>query len=142
MVLKVGGWVVTVPHIQAWLRKATPPDWENRDLMESPEADDVCFALLKWVEEGTSVLKDQCEILCLPSGKQSIVAYIYRHYGDDDPTENSVQFKPVVETLQDKDIKKKLLAESGLNDEDLPWMTILRPSGYKSRADMFEEMER
>ncbi|KIJ32389.1 hypothetical protein M422DRAFT_265717 [Sphaerobolus stellatus SS14] len=115
MVYKTGGWYLTIPKAQEWLLKATTPDWECRSLAESQEHDEIWHALLG-----------------------GIAAYIYRRYGEDDPKETAKSFKPVPETQEDKDLKKLVLQESGLDDKDLVWVTIVRPSGYRSYEEIWD----
>ncbi|KIJ24636.1 hypothetical protein M422DRAFT_274541 [Sphaerobolus stellatus SS14] len=137
MVYKTGGWYLTIPKAQEWLLKATTPDWECRSLAESQEHDEIWHALLVWVNEN-SVLKGKGEALFLPLAEGGIAAYIYRRYGEDDPKETAKSFKPVPETQEDKDLKKLVLQESGLDDKDLVWVTILRPSGYRSYEEIWD----
>ncbi|KIJ38542.1 hypothetical protein M422DRAFT_781446 [Sphaerobolus stellatus SS14] len=137
MVYKTGGWYLTIPKAQQWLLKATTPNWECRSLAESQEHDEIWHALHVWVDE-SSVLTGKGEALFLPLAKGGIAVYIYRRSGVDDPKETAESYKPVPETQEDKDLKKLVLEESGLDDKDLAWVTVLRPSGYRSFEEVWD----
>ncbi|KAG2130257.1 hypothetical protein DEU56DRAFT_740764 [Suillus clintonianus] len=45
----------------------------------------------------------------------------------EDPESTVVHFSRFMELDADRDVKKQVMEESGLNDEDLPWVTIADP---------------
>ncbi|KAG1815053.1 uncharacterized protein BJ212DRAFT_1273360 [Suillus subaureus] len=45
----------------------------------------------------------------------------------EDPKSTVSHFYRVRELDADREVKKRVLEESGLNDEDLPWVTVVDP---------------
>ncbi|OJA21326.1 hypothetical protein AZE42_13208 [Rhizopogon vesiculosus] len=117
MVFKIAGWVLRFEQVRTWLGK----QGRKHDHLEN---DDLMIDLNRWFEErGIDYLWAVCTDY--PRGVQSVIVLARRQREDHKSTVSHCY--RVRETDTDRDVKKQVLEESGLADEDLPWVTIADP---------------
>jgi hypothetical protein len=116
MVFKIAGYVLSFQQVRTWLDK----QGRKHDHLEN---DDLMIDLNHWFEEREiTYLWAVCTDY--PLGKAVIV--LARRQREDHKSTVSYCYR-VRETDTDRDVKKQVLEESGLADEDLPWVTIADP---------------
>ncbi|KAG1863028.1 hypothetical protein F4604DRAFT_1718125 [Suillus subluteus] len=118
MVLKIAGWVFSFEQVRAWLKKQDNPYQHSPDEFLATE-------LNFWFKERNidylwAVGTDY------PRGSMQPVVVLARRRRED-PKSTVSHFYRVRELDADREVKKHLLEESGLNDEDLPWVTVVDP---------------
>ncbi|KAG2120440.1 uncharacterized protein F5147DRAFT_646948 [Suillus discolor] len=104
MVLKIAGWVFSFEQARAWLKKQDHPYQHSPDEFLATE-------LNFWFRE---------------KNRLSPVIVLARRRRED-PKSTVSRFYRVRELDADREVKKQVLEESGLNDEDLPWVTVADP---------------
>ncbi|KAG2130260.1 hypothetical protein DEU56DRAFT_815993 [Suillus clintonianus] len=118
MVLKIGGWAFSFEQVRTWLEKQGQ---QYQHLQDEYLSGDLNF----WFKERNidymwAIPTDY------PRGSCQPVIVLARRQRED-PKSTVVHFSRFMELDADRDVKKQVMEESGLNDEDLPWITIADP---------------
>ncbi|KAG1779335.1 hypothetical protein EV702DRAFT_96506 [Suillus placidus] len=118
MVFKIAGWVFSFEQVRAWLEKQGQ---QHQHLPDEFLATDLNY----WFKERNidylwAVGTDY------PRGSLQPVIVLVRRRRED-PKSTVFRFYCVRELDADREVKKQVLEESGLNDEDLPWVTVADP---------------
>ncbi|KAG0699813.1 hypothetical protein DFH29DRAFT_31382 [Suillus ampliporus] len=118
MVFKIAGWVFSFEQVLTWLEK-------QGQKHQHLENDSLAIDLNYWFKERNI---DYLWAVCTdyPHGSMQPVIVLVRRRRED-PKSTVSHYYRVRELDADREVKKQVLAESGLNDEDLPWVTVADP---------------
>jgi len=118
MVFKIAGWVFSFEQVRTWLEKQGQ---KHQHLPDEFLATDLNY----WFKE-----RDIDYLWAVgtdyPRGSLQPVIVLVRRRRED-PKSTVFRFYHVRELDADREVKKQVLEESGLNDEDLPWVTVADP---------------
>ncbi|GBE82902.1 hypothetical protein SCP_0412890 [Sparassis crispa] len=118
MVLRIAGWVLTHDEVRTWLELGGQ-DTKNLELYE------LSGALKDWFEE-----REIDDMLPIPTdylhgSKQPVIILATRYHQD--PTATVARYTRFVERNVDREVKRRVLEETGFKDDDLRWVTVADP---------------
>lgn len=119
MVFKIAGWVLSFEQVRIWLEK------QGHDHKEL-EDEFLMVELNHWFEKRG--IDQYLWAVCTdyPRGSKQPVIVLARRRREDPKSMVSYYYR-VRETDTDRQVKKQVLEESGLVDENLPWVTVADP---------------
>jgi hypothetical protein len=118
MVFKVAGWIISFEQVRTW--------FDRQGFKHDHFGDEfVGVTLNDWFKERNidylwAIVTD------LPRGSAQPVIVLVRRRREDPKSTVSYYYR-VRELDADREVKKQVMEETGLNDEDLPWVTIPDP---------------
>ncbi|KAG1795410.1 uncharacterized protein HD556DRAFT_1365284 [Suillus plorans] len=118
MVFKIAGWIISFEQARTW--------FDGQEYKHDHFGDDfVGIALNRWFEERDidylwAVVTDY------PRGSRHAVIVLVRRRRED-PKSTVSHYYRVRELDADREVKKQVMEETGLSDEDLPWVTVVDP---------------
>ncbi|KAG1863047.1 hypothetical protein F4604DRAFT_1657379 [Suillus subluteus] len=118
MVFKVAGWIISFEQARTWFdRQGYKNDHFGDEL--------VGITLNRWFKE-RHIEYLWAIVTDYPRGSlQPVIVLVRRHR--EDPKSTVSYYYRVRELDADREVKKQVMEETGLNDEDLPWVTIADP---------------
>jgi hypothetical protein len=119
MVFKIAGWVLSFEQVRTWLEK------QGHKHHHLPD-DSLMTELNDWFEERNMDQFLWAVCTDYPRGSMKAVMVLVRRHREDPKSTVSYYYR-VRETDTDPQVKKQVLEESGLADEDLPWVTVADP---------------
>ncbi|KAL6308552.1 hypothetical protein BKA93DRAFT_763089, partial [Sparassis latifolia] len=118
MVLRIGGWVLTFDQVRTWLELGGQ-DTKNLELYELSGALEDWFKKRK-IDDMLPIPTDY------PHGsKQPVVMLVTRYHPD--PAATVARYTRFVERDVDREVKRRVLEETGFKDDDLRWVTVADP---------------
>ncbi|KAL6308553.1 hypothetical protein BKA93DRAFT_866543 [Sparassis latifolia] len=118
MVLRIGGWVLTYHQVRTWLELGGQ-DTKNLKLYELSGALEDWFKE-RQIEDMTPIPTDY------PHGtKKPVVILATRYYQD--PAATVTHYTLFVERDFEREVKRRVLDETGFKDDDLRWVTVIDP---------------
>ncbi|KAL6308549.1 hypothetical protein BKA93DRAFT_518936 [Sparassis latifolia] len=118
MVLRIGGWVLTYDQVRTWLELGEQ-DSKNLEFYE------LSGALKDWFRERQ--IEDMVPIPTdYPHGtKQPVIILATRYYQD--PAATVTHYTLFAERDFEREVKRRVLEETGFKDDDLRWVTVIDP---------------
>ncbi|GBE82901.1 hypothetical protein SCP_0412880 [Sparassis crispa] len=118
MVLRIGGWVLTYDQVRTWL-EVGGRDSKNLEFYE------LSGALKDWFRERQ--IEDMVPIPTdYPHGtKQPVIILATRYYQD--PAATVTHYTLFAERDFEREVKRRVLEETGFKDDDLRWVTVIDP---------------